>query len=70
MLGKIRRHHCKERLKISTIAKFESNLLKANGDRAPELRNFSDVLSGWSLMVGGQVWGHNFRNLCGAISFV
>ena len=35
MLGKIRRHHCKERLKIITIAKFESNLLKAYGDRAP-----------------------------------
>ena len=34
-LGKIRRHHWKERLKISTIAKFESNLLKANGDIAP-----------------------------------
>ena len=57
MLGKIRRHHCKERLKISTIAKFESNLLKFNGDRAPELRNFSDVLSGWSL-IG---WGVSLR---------
>ena len=32
---KIRRRHLKERLKIITIAKFESNLLKANGDRAP-----------------------------------
>ena len=53
MLGKIRRHHCKEHLKISAIAKFEINLLKANGDRAPELRNFSDVLSGRSLMVEG-----------------
>ena len=70
MLGKIRRHHCKERFKISTMAKFGSNLLKANGDRAPELRNFSDVLSGWSLMVGGQVWGGSFRSPCGAISLV
>lgn len=34
-MGKIRRRHCKERLKIITIAKFESNLLKAYGDRAP-----------------------------------
>ena len=34
--GKIRRHHWKERLKIIKIAKFESNLLKANGDRAPQ----------------------------------
>ena len=34
-MGKIRRRHCKGRLKIITIAKFESNLLKAYGDRAP-----------------------------------
>ena len=34
-MGKIRRRHCKGRLKISTIAKFQSNLLKAYGDRAP-----------------------------------
>ena len=34
-LGKIRRRHLKERLTIITIAKFESNLLKAYGDRAP-----------------------------------
>ena len=27
-LGKIRRHHWKERLEISEIAKFESDLLK------------------------------------------
>ena len=60
MLGKIRQHHCKERLKISTIAKFESNLLKFNGDRAPELRNFSDVLSGWSLIGWGASLGAQF----------
>ena len=29
-LGKIRRHHWKERLKINKIAKFESDLLKMN----------------------------------------
>ena len=29
-LGKIRRHHWKERLKINKIAKFESDLLKTN----------------------------------------
>ena len=34
-MGKIRRRHCKGRLKIITTAKFESNLLKAYGDRAP-----------------------------------
>ena len=66
MLGKIRRHHCKERFKISTMAKFGSNLLKANGDRAPELRNFSDVLSGWSQMLGGK-FGAQFSQICGAI---
>ena len=31
-LGKIRRHHWKERLKISKSAKFESDLLKTNED--------------------------------------
>ena len=35
-LGKIRRYHRKERLKISKIAKFESDLLKTNKDIAPE----------------------------------
>ena len=35
-LGKIRRFHRKERLKISKIAKFESDLLKTNKDIAPE----------------------------------
>ena len=35
-LGKIRRYHRKERLKISKIVKFESDLLKTNKDIAPE----------------------------------
>ena len=42
--GKIRRHHRKERLKIGKIAKFESDLLKAYKDTAPQnSRNFTDV---------------------------
>ena len=36
--GKIRRHHWKERLKISIIAKFESDLLKTNEATAPQSR--------------------------------
>ena len=35
-LRNIRRHDCKERLKIGEIAKFESNLLKTNEDIAPQ----------------------------------
>ena len=37
-LRKIRRHHWKERLKISKIAKFQSDLLKTNEDIAPQSR--------------------------------
>ena len=36
--GKTRRHHSKERLKISKMAKFESDLLKAYKDIAPPSR--------------------------------
>ena len=44
MFGKICRHHRKERLKISKIAKFESDLLKAYKDTAPQnSRNCTDV---------------------------
>ena len=35
-LGKIRRHHWKERYKIDKIAKFESDLLKTYEDIAPQ----------------------------------
>ena len=42
-LGKIRRHHWKERLKISKITKFESDLLKNN----EESRRFTDVFNKW-----------------------
>ena len=37
-LGKIRRHHWKERIKISKIAKFQSDLLKTNEVIAPQSR--------------------------------
>ena len=37
-LWKNRRHHWKERLKISKTAKFESDLLKTNQDIAPQSR--------------------------------
>ena len=39
-LGKIRRHHWKERLKISIIAKFESDLLKTNEDTLLKVAKF------------------------------
>ena len=37
-LGKTHRHHRKERIEISKIAKFESDLLKTNEDTAPQSR--------------------------------
>ena len=44
MFGKICRHHRKERLEITKIGKFESDLLKAKKDTAPQnSRNFTDV---------------------------
>ena len=43
-LGQNRRHQWKERLKISKIAKFESDLLTTIEDTAPQKsRNFTDV---------------------------
>ena len=36
-LGKIRRHHWKERLEISEIAKFESDLLKTIENITPQI---------------------------------
>ena len=39
-LGKIRRHHWKERLTISIIAKFESDLLKTNEDTLLKVAKF------------------------------
>ena len=37
-LVKIRRHHWKERLRISKIAKFENDLLKTNEGLTPQCR--------------------------------
>ena len=37
-LKKIRQHSWKERLKISIVAKFESDLVKTNQDMAPQSR--------------------------------
>ena len=48
--GKIRRHHSKERLKISKIPKFEHDLLKTNEDTPPQSRKMLQTLYG-----GGQV---------------
>ena len=38
--GKIGRHHWKERLKISKVTKFKSDLLQANKDTATQSRRF------------------------------
>ena len=54
MFGKICRHHRKERLEITKIGKFESDLLKAKKDTAHQnSRNFTDVC-----MVGEGGGGH------------
>ena len=46
-LAKIRQHGGKERLKISKVARFESDLLKNNEDKAPQSRVIlRDVLYG------------------------
>ena len=49
-LGKIRRHHQKERLKMSKIAKFVCVLLKTNEDSAPQSR---EILQTFVWCVGG-----------------
>ena len=46
-LGKIRRHHQKERLKMSKIAKFVCVLLKTNEDSAPQSREILQTFVGW-----------------------
>ena len=45
--GKTRRHHWKERLTISKIAKFESDLLKANVDTAPQSHEILQTFAWW-----------------------
>ena len=42
--GYIRPHHWKERFKISKIAKFETDLLKAYKDTAPQSREILQML--------------------------
>ena len=44
---KIRRHHWKEYLKISKIAKFQSDLLKINEDIAPQSRGILQTFVWW-----------------------
>ena len=46
-LGEIRRHQWKERLKISKIAKFESELLKTNKDIASQSREILQTFVWW-----------------------
>ena len=66
---KIRQYGCKECLKISVVAKFESDLLKTN--QAIALQRREIYLYGW-----GQVSVLHDTNickmswLCGAISFL
>ena len=46
-LGQIRRHHWKERLKISKTAIFESDSSQANEDIAPKSRENLQTLVWW-----------------------
>ena len=57
-LRNIRRHHWKERLKISKIAKFGSNLLKTNEDIAPQKCEISQTA-----MVGAQTCPPPYQRL-------
>ena len=50
--GKIRRQHWNERLKISKVAKYESDLLKTN--EAIQLRKVAQF---WRGLYGGDVGG-------------
>ena len=43
----MRRYHWKGRLKISKIAKFESDLLKNNEDKALQRRDILQTFKGW-----------------------
>ena len=53
-LGIIRQHHWKERLKISKIAKFKSDLLKTNEDKAPQFQS-REILQTRSVWWGAQI---------------
>ena len=47
-LGKIRQLRWKECLSVSKIAKFESDLLKTNEDRAPQSRLILQTFEWWA----------------------
>jgi len=46
-LGKIRRQHLKESLKMSKIAKFESDLVKTGDDIAPQSGKILQMFVWW-----------------------
>ena len=67
---KIRQYSCKESLKISVVAKFESDLWKTNLDIALQSR---EILFVWWGAVNSVLHGTNICKmswLCGAISFL
>ena len=66
--GKIRRRHWKKRLKISKIAKFQSDLLKSNEDTAPQSRDifealFSVVSTDFPWLVHTKSWKKPWKDL-------
>ena len=74
--GNIRPHHWKERFKISKIAKFESDLLKAYKDTSPQSLEILQRLV-WHVKGGGgggkwlalhHTGVYKFSQLCGAKS--
>ena len=65
--GKIRRHHSKERLKISKIVKFGSDLLKTNDYTAPQSREILQSFVWWVAQTCPQHTNvRKFLQLCGA----
>ena len=65
--GKIRRHHSKERLKISKIVKFGSDLLKTNDYTAPQSREILQSFVWWVAQTCPQHTNVlKFLQLCGA----
>ena len=58
-LRKIRRHHWKERVKISKIAKFESDFLKTKEDTVPKSRDNLQTFVRW----GAQTCPPPYRSL-------
>ena len=78
-LGQNRRHQWKERLKISKIAKFESDLFKTIEDTAPQSREFLHTFVWWGRKLAPtppplppshhhhHINVHKFSQLCRAI---